>query len=158
VDKSVNSCNVLYLFGLTCIPDDIFLTRRPYSWIDLLHFTPHKHHRLPKEATPETYMQKIRFPQKHHLKSRTIHTQRCTHFWRFILKSTSIKTLLPVRTIQSETPCLKTQQASPYTYITLISLQTGFQAKHRSITISTLSQDWWWVHTASQVPNLPHPR
>jgi len=28
VDKSVTSCNVLYLCGLTCIPDDIFFNKK----------------------------------------------------------------------------------------------------------------------------------
>jgi len=61
VDKSVTSCNVLYLCGLTCTPDDIFLTRKQYFWIYLLHLTPHNHHRLLNEAPPETYMQKTGF-------------------------------------------------------------------------------------------------
>jgi len=53
----------------------------------------------------------------------------------------------PVRNTRSQL-----QPASPQKYLTRIFFQTSFQVKQRSTTIFTLSQDWWWVHTASHIP------
>jgi len=125
-----------------------------------------------KEAPPETYTQKRGFPQKHRLKTRTLHTQRWTHFWRFILKSTPIKTLSLVRTSESSRRhlvsiaiCQSLLLYYPYKRLPHEAPLDNFIANRLPskapldylINISTISQDWWWVHTASHIPNLTHP-
>jgi len=94
--KSVTVCNVLYLCGLTCIPDDIFFQQEG----DALESTCFSSHHINTTGFQRKQRPKLTCG-KYHLKSLIIYTQRCTHFWRFILKSTPTKTLSPVRTLQS---------------------------------------------------------